>query len=354
MEYIEAQQQLATGKTSTIRSTFVQHWKSGGVAQFYTAADVVAVGVSLNWAIYSWLYEILMFLGRAYLEGLGALLIQLLAGCLTGILTASLMNPFWVVKTRFYDQALLHTTTQALDCQLPVVRVFTFMRHIARCDGVQALFAGLIPSWLGCLEGAIQFAMFHSILDWLNNLCIPPHILALSASNGALPCMAYQELAPSTRAMVVFMLAAVARLLATILTYPYQVVRTAMQRAGPTPSSAAAHRRTADNVQPSAPRKSRSPAPIRRLNGAAHTHSNQPTSSVRQRHSALVPDQKNVADAETAGHVQQGGSGLSGAVRALLQEGGVGRLYAGLQANLLRQVPAAAVMMLVSHAIQAW
>ncbi|KAI0714003.1 mitochondrial carrier [Cerioporus squamosus] len=123
--------------------------------------------------------------------------LHILSAMTAGATSTICTNPLWVIKTRFMTQPreelrYKHTLDAALT--------------IYRTEGYSAFFRGLLPSLLGITHVAVQFPLYE-------------HLKQLSARGQSEPLSWEQILACS----------AVAKMTASIVTYPHEVVRTRLQ-----------------------------------------------------------------------------------------------------------------------------
>lgn len=123
--------------------------------------------------------------------------LHLFSAMAAGATSTLCTNPLWVIKTRFMTQPrdeprYRHTLDAAAT--------------IYRTEGWRAFFRGLFPSLLGIAHVAVQFPLYEFLKRW--------------ASNGA-----PEKLTPSE-----FLgCSAVAKMTASIATYPHEVLRTRLQ-----------------------------------------------------------------------------------------------------------------------------
>jgi len=106
-------------------------------------------------------------------------------------------NPLWVIKTRFMTQSrdeirYRHTLDAALT--------------IYRTEGVRAFYRGLLPSLLGILHVAVQFPLYEQLKLW-----------------------AQKDPTVPLRSDSILICSAIAKMTASIATYPHEVVRTRLQ-----------------------------------------------------------------------------------------------------------------------------
>ncbi|XP_065843602.1 solute carrier family 25 member 32-like [Oscarella lobularis] len=127
---------------------------------------------------------------------------HLVAAAIAGSLTLALTNPLWVVKTRMcleYDSASRRYHSMA-DAFLKIYRL----------EGFSGLYKGFLPGLLGVSHGALQFMAYEDLQRRHRR---------------------WMEM-KDTDQLVAFeyiLLAALSKVFATVLTYPYQVVRSRLQ-----------------------------------------------------------------------------------------------------------------------------
>lgn len=119
----------------------------------------------------------------------------------SGVLTAVVTNPIWVIKTRMLSTA--RNTPGAYRSSLHGAS------ELLKTEGLRGFYRGLTPSLLGVSHGAIQFMAYENLKNhW-----------GLSRSGGK---------DGLTNRDYVF-LSAVSKMFAGSITYPYQVVRARLQ-----------------------------------------------------------------------------------------------------------------------------
>ncbi|KAI9443297.1 mitochondrial NAD transporter [Lactarius indigo] len=105
-------------------------------------------------------------------------------------------NPFWVIKTRFMTQSRNETRYRhTLDAALTIYR----------SEGIRAFYRGLLPSLLGITHVAVQFPLYEKLKIQRHSPDRP-----LAAHN-------------------ILFCSAVAKMTASLATYPHEVVRTRLQ-----------------------------------------------------------------------------------------------------------------------------
>lgn len=127
-----------------------------------------------------------------------------------GLVTVVTTNPLWVVKTR------LQTQDMGLRVSWPKYNgTFSAISHIASQEGVAALYSGLVPSIFGIVHVTVQFPLYEYCKAQL----------ALKA-NKKVEDLEILDLIVASSA---------AKMVASTLTYPHEVVRSRMHIKGTGP-----------------------------------------------------------------------------------------------------------------------
>ncbi|KAI0632009.1 mitochondrial NAD transporter [Trametes polyzona] len=123
--------------------------------------------------------------------------LHILSAMTAGATSTICTNPLWVIKTRFMTQPRNEVRYKhTLDAALTIYRT----------EGARAFFRGLLPSLLGITHVAVQFPLYE-------------HLKRIAVRGRSEPLTPGQILACS----------AVAKMTASIATYPHEVVRTRLQ-----------------------------------------------------------------------------------------------------------------------------
>ncbi|KAI0670944.1 mitochondrial NAD transporter [Trametes maxima] len=154
--------------------------------------------------------------------------LHILSAMTAGATSTICTNPLWVIKTRFMTQPRNEVRYKhTLDAALTIYRT----------EGGRAFFRGLLPSLLGITHVAVQFPLYE-------------YLKRKAAQGRTEPLTPSQILACS----------AVAKMTASIATYPHEVVRTRLQTQkrplvapGPPGGGALSHTQTQTQTQPQAP-----------------------------------------------------------------------------------------------------
>lgn len=159
-------------------------------------------------------------------------LIQLVSAALAGIATGSFTNPIWVVKTRMQLQTSRKLTKPSAD-GIPYYRnsMDCFMQ-ICKNEGVKGLFRGLSASYLGIAEGAIQWMAYEQMKKWTRHPSLD-RSQSSHAANSAGTSEVDQIVETPLASKIVFNTlgtAGLAKLLAAMITYPHEVLRTRLRQ----------------------------------------------------------------------------------------------------------------------------
>lgn len=138
---------------------------------------------------------------------------NLLSATEAGVAVSLLTNPIWVVKTRLQlqDKAAVQTSrtrlyTGAVDC----------FKSIVREEGIAGLYRGLLPSLLLVSHGAIQLAAYEKLKQ-----------MAISLPRNKMYSADDRKTIYISEAGVC---GALSKAAATLVTYPYQVMRSRLQQ----------------------------------------------------------------------------------------------------------------------------
>uniref|UniRef100_A0A915PL36 Mitochondrial carrier protein n=1 Tax=Setaria digitata TaxID=48799 RepID=A0A915PL36_9BILA len=183
-----------------------------GCKGLYQGLSPNLIGSAVSWGLYFQFYHIIKNICVEKSISIGAEPVDnVLLGMITGAGILLFTNPVWVAKTRLCLQYENERTKYSgfLHC----------LRTVARNEGVTALYRvhfflptrrGFTPGVIGTVHGAIQFMLYNRFKDdRLKRLGLPPnHIL------DTVDCLIYSG---------------VSKIIATTITFPYQVLRTRLQ-----------------------------------------------------------------------------------------------------------------------------
>lgn len=147
--------------------------------------------------------------GPPQLNMLTNLAIGMLAGCVTQLF----VTPLSVVQTR------IMTAGKAADATVARLGIFAMITKIAADEGVGALFAGIIPGLVLTSNPAIQFLVFDRL-----KLVAQQFIHQWQQSNAGMTM--------TLPAAYSFLIGAIAKIVATVITYPYIMAKVRLQWKG--------------------------------------------------------------------------------------------------------------------------
>ncbi|XP_050098533.1 peroxisomal membrane protein PMP34 [Anopheles aquasalis] len=153
---------------------------------------------------------------------------DLLLGSLAGVVNVLTTTPFWVVNTRLkmkgidQQQRLLggtgssssvrngahHSSHSISSNSVKYDGLLDGLQYIARTEGIRGLWAGAVPSLLLVINPAIQFMVYEALKRKLTE---------------------GRPSSSSPSAITFFSIGAIAKMIATVLTYPLQLVQTKLR-----------------------------------------------------------------------------------------------------------------------------
>ncbi|ABN66546.1 predicted protein [Scheffersomyces stipitis CBS 6054] len=195
---------------SVIRELYV----SEGSRALFKGLGPNLVGViparSINFFTYGSTKE---FLTSNFNQGQEATWIHLAAGINAGFVTSTATNPIWLIKTRLQlDKTKGKHYKSSWDC----------LTHVIKHEGFSGLYKGLSASYLGGVESTLQWVLYEQMRMFIHRRSLAlhgddpsskttrDHIIEWSARSGA---------------------AGAAKFIASLITYPHEVVRTRLRQA---------------------------------------------------------------------------------------------------------------------------
>lgn len=193
-------------KGSLIIGSLEQIFRKEGLCGMYRGLSPTVLALLPNWAVYFTIYDqfksFLCSRDDSHHLSIGA---NMLAASGAGALTTITTNPLWVVKTRFQTQGMRAGV-------VPYRNTLSALRRIAHEEGIRGLYSGLVPALVGISHVAIQFPAYEKIKIYL-----------AKQGNTTMDRLGAREVAVAS---------SVAKILASTLTYPHEVVRSRLQEQG--------------------------------------------------------------------------------------------------------------------------
>ena len=166
------------------------------------------------------------------------IVIDLMTGYLAGVVGVLLTGPLWLVNTRLKLQGIYGKSTSNIESNT-ITKTYHGIAHciytISREEGIASLWNGTMTSILLALNPAIQLGVYellkrhHSVITFVSG------VLSLSISLVRQNDEIKDEESGSNMVMEPFLNALLAKFMATVVTYPIQVIQT-QHRADISPS----------------------------------------------------------------------------------------------------------------------
>lgn len=184
-----------------------------GFQGLYQGVTSNALGTGISWGVYFLSYNVLK--SRCQMgdqESSLSASTHMLVAAEAGIVTLFVTNPFMVAKTRLclqYDNMVSNDGVSSRNSKFYNGTVDCLRKTFTR-EGFRGLYKGFVPSLFGITHGSIQFMIYEELKK------------RYSAKRHATPNSKLK-----TEEYILF--AATSKIIASALTYPYQVVRARLQ-----------------------------------------------------------------------------------------------------------------------------
>ncbi|BFZ21317.1 hypothetical protein BsWGS_24356 [Bradybaena similaris] len=178
--------------------------QADGWKGLYRGVTPNVTGAGLSWGLYFFFYNT----SKTWMQegdktknlGPGR---HLLIASFAGLATLTLTNPIWVSKTRM---CLQYSTPG----KVHFVGMWETLGNVYRFEGVRGLYRGFLPGIFGISHGALQFMAYEEMKTLYNKHRNQPLDTRLSSAE-------------------YLTFAALSKMFAAAITYPYQVVRSRLQ-----------------------------------------------------------------------------------------------------------------------------
>ncbi|KAG0232057.1 hypothetical protein BGW42_008491 [Actinomortierella wolfii] len=152
-------------------------------------------------------------------------MVHLSAAATAGVVTATMTNPIWLIKTRMQlQQEGVRQYRNSLDCIVQILKM----------EGIRGLYKGLSASYLGVAEGTIQWVIYeHLKTTFAEQRRKRRELLgtALGTADAGGSIATYKIGGKEMEEWVHYLGAAgVAKFVASAITYPHEVLRTRLRQ----------------------------------------------------------------------------------------------------------------------------
>ncbi|KAI8914278.1 mitochondrial carrier domain-containing protein [Gorgonomyces haynaldii] len=197
MDLIKNRFQINENKNHSFTSTGLSIVKREGLRGLYRGLGPNFWGATCSWGFYFYFYQIAK---DGFQEAKLRPEQHLMASAAAGALTASMTNPIWVVKLRM--------VTQNAQDPNAYTGLIDGLQKMWKHEGIRGFYRGFVPALFGVSHGALQFMAY----EFLKAKRIEQrgHI-------DKMPTLEY------------ITMAVISKTFATVLTYPYQVVKARLQ-----------------------------------------------------------------------------------------------------------------------------
>ncbi|CAF2190845.1 hypothetical protein HID58_027390 [Brassica napus] len=200
-----------TRRGSVIITSLGNILKKEGVRGMYRGLSPTIIALLPNWAVYFSVYGKLKDLLQSS-DGKLSIGANMVAAAGAGASTSIATNPLWVVKTRLMASFFLLLTQGMRPDVVPYKSMLSAFSRIFREEGFRGLYSGVIPSLVGVSHVAIQFPVYEKIKQYMANV----------------GDKSVDQLSPGEVAVA----SSISKVIASVSTYPHEVVRSKLQEQG--------------------------------------------------------------------------------------------------------------------------
>jgi solute carrier family 25 folate transporter 32 len=187
-----------------------------GLRGLYKGLSPTLMALIPSWAVYFSTYEMLKSrLCRIHFFETSPHARHLAASIGAGAVNAIVLSPIWVVRTRLQVQET-NRYTGVVHC----------LRTIVREEGFRALYRGLSPSFLGLIHVAVQFPAYEMCKGWL----VEWHKKHPKPASELEPGETDVDAMDKLPVLEIVFASAASKLLASVVAYPHEVLRSKMQQ----------------------------------------------------------------------------------------------------------------------------
>ncbi|XP_054824090.1 folate transporter 1, chloroplastic isoform X2 [Prosopis cineraria] len=185
--------------------------RSEGLRGLYAGLLPAVLGSTISWSLYFYFYDKAKQRYARNREEKLSPGYHLASAAEAGTLVCLCTNPVWLVKTRMQLQTPLHQTQ-------PYNGIYDAFKTILKEEGLRALYRGLVPSLFLVSHGAMQFMVYEEFRKM---------VIDLKSSESE---MRHQNPDMLLNSMDYAVLGATSKVAATLISYPFQVLRSRLQQ----------------------------------------------------------------------------------------------------------------------------
>ncbi|CAF1150018.1 unnamed protein product [Rotaria sordida] len=176
--------------------------EKGLIRGLYQGVSPNVLGNGISWGLYLFLYNTIGIIhNKDYKRTNLRFQDRFIYSTIAGVMTVSLVNPIWVIKTRMCLQYSYSTTN------IHYKNMFDCIKKMYKFEGIKGFYKGLVPGIFGTIHGTVQFVSYEHMKDF--------YIKTFHTTDFSTP--------------IILTFSALSKLIAVSTTYPYQVVRTRLQ-----------------------------------------------------------------------------------------------------------------------------
>ncbi|KAK4049333.1 hypothetical protein OIO90_005462 [Microbotryomycetes sp. JL221] len=178
--------------------TFSSIWRYDGFRGLYRGLGPTIIGYLPTWAIYFTVYDTVKS-RMGSIRGNDDPLSHLIAAMTAGATGTIVTNPLWVVKTRFMTQRIGPGDSKYKHTLDAIARIH-------RSEGIGTFYRGLLPSLVGVSHIAVQFPLYEQL-----------KVIYRPQDGSDIP------------SSTILFCSSVSKMVASVATYPHEVLRTRLQ-----------------------------------------------------------------------------------------------------------------------------
>ncbi|ORX52260.1 mitochondrial folate transporter/carrier [Piromyces finnis] len=206
LETVKTRLQVHDGRIIALKhngtfKTMIDIIKSDGYKGLYQGLSPNLIGNTVSWGIYFWIYS--MKKDQYSKQNNGERLTKtqhMRASYQAGLITQVTTTPIWLIKTRMCIQTPSDPERYK--------SIIDAARKIYKYEGIKGFYKGMVSTLVGTSHGAIQFMAYEEMKIIYKNR--------------------YPE-KDNSDALSYIVMAASSKVFATLITYPYQVIRARLQ-----------------------------------------------------------------------------------------------------------------------------